>query len=507
MYCDETNRRKASNISFAMMGQCAVRWAAFTGTLAALLVGPAISSALTAQDDTKPTSDDSNTAEAEKQDVVEATPAVRSPTELDKRYYPTPIPDRVMLTWGADPTSHQAVSWRTSLTAGDPVGQIAVADAGPVSKASPITVEGSTTVLETGSIYAKYHRVSFDDLEPETRYMYRVGDGKHFSEWNHFTTASSEPKPFSFIYFGDAQNNIRSEWSRVIREAYSEAPRARFVIHAGDLINDAKNDRQWGEWFESAGWIFRRTPSIATPGNHEYYSFKEGENSMRALTPYWNQLFTFPDNGPDQEDASELRNNVYYIDYQGVRIISLNSNLEFDTQAEWLDQTLENCDQNWTVVTMHHPIYSSKPDRDNAKLRDALQPIFDKHRVDIVLQGHDHTYARSRLMQYGDNEPTGKTARSGKGTLYVVSVSGTKMYELGYREFMDRAAHQTQLFQIIKVDGDTLTYEARTAAGDLYDAFDLIKREGESNELVNRIPDTPERRPTIEAATESPDED
>jgi hypothetical protein len=37
-------------------------------------------------------------------------------------------------------------------------------------------------------------------------YAYRVGDGTHWSEWFHARTAANEPEPFSYIYFGDAQN-------------------------------------------------------------------------------------------------------------------------------------------------------------------------------------------------------------------------------------------------------------------------------------------------------------
>ena len=59
---------------------------------------------------------------------------------------------------------------------------------------------------------------------------------------------------------------------------------------------------------------------------------------------------------------------------------------------------------------------------------------------------------------------------------------------------MRRAAEDTQLYQIITVDGDELRYEARTATGMPYDAFTLRKQPGKANELIDRIPDTPELR-------------
>ena len=71
------------------------------------------------------------------------------------------------------------------------------------------------------------------------------------------------------------------------------------------------------------------------------------------------------------------------------------------------------------------------------------------------------------------------------GTVYVVSVSGPKMYKVEQRPFMRKTAENTQLYQIIKVDRDHLRYEARTATGALHDAFTLRKRPGQVNELLD----------------------
>jgi len=111
-----------------------------------------------------------------------------------------------------------------------------------------------------------------------------------------------------------------------------------------------------------------------------------------------------------------------------------------------------------------------------------------------VLQGHDHAYARSGLIGPANVVEGASALSQESGTVYVVSVSGPKMYGLERREFMRRAAEGTQLFQVISIDGPQLRYEARTATGELYDAFLLNKREGGPNELVDQIPNTPERR-------------
>lgn len=409
---------------------------------------------------------------------------------LDEELYrATAMPDRIILTWQDDPAHTQAVTWRTDTSVKKALAQIAEAEPGPGFAAKAKDVPAATETHESDLGGAHYHSVQFKDLRPATRYAYRVGDGVNWSEWFQFSTASDKPEPFSFIYFGDAQNDLRALWSRVIREAHRDAPKASFMLHAGDLINNGNNDAEWGEWFGAGAWLNAMVPSVPTPGNHEYPRDRKRPLTGRKLSTHWRPQFTLPENGPQG-----LEETVYWLDYQGTRIISLNGNEEHLKQARWVDKVLEENPSKWTVITFHQPLFSTARGRDNPALRAAWKPIFDKHRVDLVLQGHDHTYARFK-QEVPENVTSGLNTRSPEGgTVYVVSVSGPKMYQLDRQPTMRRAAENTQLYQIISVDGDVLKYEARTATGELYDAFRLRKHPGEINELVDEIPDTPERR-------------
>lgn len=400
---------------------------------------------------------------------------------------PTAIPDRIILSLTTQPATSQAVSWRTDDTVARGLAEIAEATAGPEFASQARQLTATVTPLASDLQYvAHYHAVEFTDLKPATKYAYRVGDGTNWSEWIQFQTASDEPGPFTFVYFGDAQNDIKSHWSRVVREAYRDAPKAAFLLHAGDLVNGANNDAEWGEWCYAGGFIHSMTPCVATPGNHEY---NEG------LSRYWRPTFALPKNGPDG-----LEETVYWLDYQCARIISLNSNERQQEQVAWLEGVLRDNGKPWTIITFHHPLFSSAEGRDNPELRAAWQPVFDRHKVDIVLQGHDHTYARTQLLTF-QNVPTGVAHRSpNSGTMYVVSVSGPKMYKVDRRRFMRRAAQNTQLYQIITVDNSKLRYEARTANGELYDAFVLRKRPGEGNKLIEKVPPTTERLPAEDDA-------
>lgn len=377
-------------------------------------------------------------------------------------YAPSTQPDRIVATWTPEPAASFSVTWRTSTAAARGFGEIVEAGDGPDFENAARRVEATVEAYSTNQGPAHAHSVTFLGLKPATEYLYRVGGGDGWSEWIPFRTAAARPEPFTFLYFGDAQNRIRSSWSRVVRKAMETAPQARLAIHAGDLINNYDRDEQWGEWHESSSWMHRSIPAMPVPGNHEH---GRGADGNRRITANWRPQFTLPLNGvPGIEETN------YFIDFQGVRFVALNSNEKLAEQAAWLDRLLENNPNRWTVVFFHHPIYSGARGRDNREVRELWQPVFDRHGVDLVLNGHDHVYARTRLVR-GDGGKEG-------GTVYVVSVSGAKMYDGKANPMMGKVVRHTQFFHVIRVDGDSLTFEARTARGALADSFRIEKRGG-----------------------------
>jgi 3',5'-cyclic AMP phosphodiesterase CpdA len=499
-----------------------------------------------------------------------------TPYESELAHAPSPVPDRVVLTWSDNPSTTQSATWRTDTSVMKGFAEIAIANANGRAL-NPERFDAETTWFRSDLNEAHYHSLTFRDLLPDTLYAYRVGDGVNWSEYFHFRTASDLPKPFTFIYFGDAQNEIKTHWSRVFREAFRDAPRAAFTLHAGDLINEDAWDAEWGEWHGAPAWVNGTLPVIATPGNHEYYRANQGpaserywkakdgtnlavtvevveedaadrterykvtaktadgktayleyndddeitlvgkgvealtgytaedllgtnyddpplndrrrDNGIPAVSDHWRPQFAFP----VQDVPKGLEETVYYIDYQGVRIISLDSNQQQEAQVSWLRKVLEKNNNRWTILTFHHPIFSPASDRDNRSLRELWKPVFDEFRVDLVLSGHDHTYARTGDVGESvgsENIPSGyqQAYDPAIGTVYVVSVSGPKMYDITKGAYAKRVAEDTQLYQIIEIDGAELNYKAYTATGDLFDAFSLEKREDEPNRLRELLP-------------------
>lgn len=399
----------------------------------------------------------------------------------------TPYPDQVILNLTEDPLHSVAINWRTDSTIRKGEVRWAKATHGPgftksINVLPARTRKFSNQYLSEAKHVSHFHDTKLQDLEMGETYVYKVGYDTIWSEWFQFRMPTNDS--LSFIYFGDAQNDVKSMWSRVIRQAHITMPSVDFMLHAGDLINRYNRDSEWYEWFQAGGFLHAQTPSIMTPGNHEY-------GKGLQLSPQWKAQFNLPRNGPRGLDET-----CYQINYPLLTIISLDSE-QFDesdesmeSQKSWLENILKRNKAPWVAVTMHYPVYSTNPKRDNKRLRENLKPIFDKYQVDIVLQGHDHAYGRGMVS----NETGGISVQDGEsGTMYVVSVSGPKMYEVSDHQWMTRRASGTQLFQIVSLTDNKLSYKAYTAKGDLYDHFDLVKHEDLPNRLIEYPTDMAER--------------
>tara|TARA_B100001093_G_scaffold52852_1_gene44868 strand:+ start:1508 stop:2845 length:1338 start_codon:yes stop_codon:yes gene_type:complete len=394
---------------------------------------------------------------------------------------PSKDPDRIILTFNGDPSAKRAVTWRTDSSVKKAEAQIAIAGVNSRFVTEASTYVASTQEFDLGlykankSLIVNYHSVVFENLKPNTLYAYRVGYDKNWSEWIQFKTANTNYSPTQFVYFGDAQNDILSHWSRVIRMAYQTAPNASFVIHAGDLVDSAHKDYEWAQWFKAGGFIHSQWTAIPVVGNHEFQ--KTDDSDPRRLSIQWRPQFSLP---VEQSLDSKLHETVYTVEYQDILIIVLNSTGYLEMQTEYIKEKLSNSNAKWKIVTNHHSVFSPAEGRDFEYARKVWKPLFDKFGVDLVLNGHDHTYARGHIPVKSPNI----NQEGNFTTLYVTSVSGPKQYKVdkdqiknykvdGYKN--DKLGEQTQFFQVIDIENDKLIYSAYTTLGTLYDRAIITK--------------------------------
>lgn len=381
-------------------------------------------------------------------------------------------PTQVMLSISGDPTTDYSVTWRTMIPTSS-IGEIIPVSADPKALSGAVSVVGTTREGYGEAGVLATHSVHFTGLLPATTYAYRVGDGTEggWSEWFHFTTAEGSTKPFSFLYFGDVQNDIRSLGSRTIREAFRRhGGEASFMLFAGDLVGRSR-DELWDEFFDAGQFVWGSLPSLPVPGNHEYYKDKRLPDGRRTFSLHWRDIYDLPSNPP----MPKYQDRFYSLDYQGVRFVAIDSyqisedNPDLPQIMKWIEEQLRGGVGRWTIVFTHYPIYSCSEGRDSRAYRALLQPLLEHYQVDLVLQGHDHTYCRGT----GSDS---KGADRDRLPLYVVSVAGPKMYRLTDKRWADVMGEDRQRYQYIRVESPSrLLFYSYDVSGTILDAFALIR--------------------------------
>ena len=364
--------------------------------------------------------------------------------------------DQVVLTWGGDPATTQSIQWRTAT--GSPNARLRYAAEGSDAWTE---VEAASLQLTTPDVAndpeVMRHTVALDGLAPGTAYRYAIGDGTTWGEARRFTTAPGRAQPFRFIYMGDAQNGLDT-WGQLLRRAHAEHPDAAFHVMAGDLVNWGERRDDWDLLFHNAAGVHDTRPLVPAIGNHEV------DQGRAAL--YVDQ-FDLPQNGPDGIEPER----AYALEYADALFVVLDSNLPPEPQVAWLDRTLGASDATWKFAVFHHPLYSTKPgDRGQPELKAAWAPLFEKHGVDLVLQGDDHAYLRTFPMK-GDQVVDSPA----EGPVYIHAVSGTKMYRQSDAPYIARRFTDIATYQVIDIDGGRLEYTSYDVQGRVMDAFTIEK--------------------------------
>jgi hypothetical protein len=392
-----------------------------------------------------------------------------------------PRPEQATISFGTDPAHELVFSWTTSTPVSRTALRIAAASsqalrerdlvAGAKSDPGTRLVTGDSTLLKVPNLLndpiVLRHRVAVGGLTPDTTYRYSIGDGSAvgWGPWRTVKTAPELAKDVRFLYLGDAQTGLEG-WGTLLRTAYRRHPDIDFLIVAGDLVDRGNERTNWDHFFLRAADVFERVPFMPCVGNHEYLDV--GPRLYRAF-------FELPRNGPAGSEA-EL---VYQFECGDAFFAMLDSTLavadssEARRQAEWLDAALARTHAPWKLVVFHHPVYPSHPWRETPNLRELWVPVFDRHHVDLVLQGHDHAYLRTHSLRAHRrvNDP-------GAGTTYVVAVSGDKFVDQAHRDYIAVGYTGLSTYQTIEINAQKrqLAYRAWSEAGKIVDELVLDKR-------------------------------
>jgi len=296
------------------------------------------------------------------------------------------------------------------------------------------------------------HEVMLDGLSEDTSYTYTVVSGGTTSPMGGFVTAPSASAPFLFVAQGDNRDGDAEHTA--IANAIARVG-ADFGVTTGDgIANDAAT--QWTKYFNIEKDLLRSLPLFTSLGNHELVPGFDTIN----LPPYrYKQYFAPPANGQDAE-----RN--YSFTYGNTVFVAVDGNsASSSSQTNWLRGQLMTARANPAVkniiVMGHHGVYSSSNHGGTSAEQTMWAPLFEQYQVELVLQGHDHTY--EHLLKGGVHYVT----LGGGGAPLYDQDNGhpDKQYSLRYVK-----VHH---FAIIRVDGDFIELRAQQADGTMVDTFSI----------------------------------
>jgi len=373
---------------------------------------------------------------------------------IEPPYESSDVPVRIQLTFGNDGQFSRNVSWQC----GDTLAASQLFIVKTTTTDTIVIAAKGKTVCTKGGVTVSYHAELTGLTEGE--YNYSVSTANKQSDWYNFNI-SNDANRFSFIYIGDIQDTIGGTAKNLFASIDKSEKDAAFWILGGDVV-ERPQDRFWNEYFISMDSISQTKPFIACPGNHEYYKGIFNKLEDRFLYNFSYLL-----------DSRSDGNAVFDMRYNNVAIITLDSNRDTWTlfsQRRWLKQVLQKVqDAKWKIVVLHHPLYSVRGKLRHFFIRRMFDPLIREYGVDLVLQGHEHCYARMITKDKNNAATT---------PVYLISQSSPKDYKINFDKKYDRFGNGLRFYQIFDVSADTLSLNAYTENSELYDHIQIVKANG-----------------------------
>ena len=357
------------------------------------------------------------------------------------------------------------------------------------------------------------YRASVKGLIPGTKYYYQIkytsGGKENKSAVYSFTTEPEEKKPFTFINVADTEISSTNgdTVSRLLEKAAEFVPDAAFLLHNGDFTSKGSNEDLWTELLDGGSKSLRNITVVPVAGE------KDTAGSM---------VNHFNIDAPLQD----TRDGAYYsFDYSNTHFTVLNTNDGengiSDSQLKWMRDDIQDAKAagaRWLILALHKGPYitgSHTNDSDITAIRNKLLPVVNELGIDLVLQGHDHIYVRTKYLGSENlvTEPQFTELWNGKRIDYVLDGNGTFYMTAGpagtnagkqqvsseyiskYFERSDEsgARNMGQMFATVTIDSDRLTVRNYKMLGTddptMVEGFGIDKRILEVENMISSLSD------------------
>ncbi|MCC9135005.1 metallophosphoesterase [Pontibacter silvestris] len=249
---------------------------------------------------------------------------------------------------------------------------------------------------------------------------------------------------------------------------------ASFIVSTGDNIYPngvaSIHDPLWNLSFENLFYQYPLHRSwYAVLGNHDYHGNAQAQVDYTNISQRWNmpaRYYSFKKKvGKDAEalfvflDTNTFDGNAYQSSY-GQELVQQDST----TQKRWLEQVLSDTSSTvkWKIVIGHHPLYTAgNRALDKPVMRNSLEPVLEKYKVDMYLSGHEH-----HLQYYHPKE---------KHTHHFISGAGSEANE----SLKPRGPHDffapIQGFMTFSISSDSVLMQAVNRKGKVLKKVQISK--------------------------------
>ncbi len=381
---------------------------------------------------------------------------------------------------GADPKTTAVFTWESS-------GQNKTAQVkinGTIYKGHVWVTPPPTVGLGATEPPANMHEVHVCGLQPGTTYTYQVGGGASGADvWSapqQFTTLPASGK-ITIGVSGDSRDSS-SVFQLVQTRMRDQA--VAMQVFSGDFVLWGSQESLYATWLDAANTItLGQQMILPVPGNHE--------NSSSQF--YGN--FSLPNDDGTYAEAffSFDLGSAHFVMFDDQQISTLTTGDEATTALKFIDDDLTKAEANRAnvpfLVAVHHRSEfgngGHSTDADVVQARTTLNPIWDKHHVDLVINGHEHDYERTNPMTGPATAPVVQTDPT-KGTTYAVCAgAGAGAYSVTATAYDAKAATfggttpYVGVYAFVALDAHTLTWTAyglkASGTDDQIDTFTLTR--------------------------------